>query len=180
MIGRGRLTESPMSRNTPPPVAAVATPGGSDTSTRGFLVTVRCTTPNAGGSTYVLDNMVKKLKEVTAANAYKDKKPYYIAKAAVIAETQIQKDPNRAASPGGVQAGAGVPAREVVRGAPAPGDPVAAAPEAPPVPFPDPVFPKEDMGEDWALTVLIAVVLDPPPPKADAAKPAPTERAAGR
>ena len=179
--GGGRLSEggpNPLTRYTPPPVnPAVATPTGSDSGTRGFLITLRCTTPNAGGSSYVLENLVKKLQKITAASAYAGKKPYYIAKVAVVAETQVKQDPSRASTAGGVQPGGGFPGRQ-------PGvDPATAVPAVPeiPVPFPDPVLPREDMGEDFALTVLIAVVLDPPPPsKTDNVKPAPTERTAAQ
>ena len=167
-------------------------------SARGFLITLRCTTPNAGRSTYIHQTLVKKLLEFTAADAYAKKKPYYIAKATVIAETKVKDDAGRPAGGGGgggntnpalsaPTGGGGVPFNRLGgRGRRyTPSSPVA-APIAPPTGAaqPDPATPAgpvalfpdpqtgEEMADDFSLTVRIAVILDPPaPPAVDPSSP---------
>jgi type IV pilus assembly protein PilM len=171
--GGGRGRGGPVA---PPPVQAPPSGTGtlSATGARGFMLTIKCTTPNKGGSDFVQANLVKKLLEITAAESFKQKKPYYIAKAAIIAETHV-KDAGGATGGGfnpnlGGGAGRGrfeterppVTARPPVNtGAVQPGiDPN--QPEAV-IPFPDPLT-NESMAEDWVLVVKVGVVLDPPAP----------------
>ena len=194
--------------NPDPAAAAVVAPVVGAEGARGFLITLRCTTPNANGSTFVQQNLVKKLLAFTAADAYLKKKPYYIAKATVVSETRVKEDTLRAAAAAGGGAGAGggavggtrntppirggeIPPTRGERGGrntgslpvvpiapivPAPGATVDA--NAPVIQFPDPQT-GEEMAEDFALTVRIAVVLDPPPPAvADPAIPEKTRAAA--
>jgi type IV pilus assembly protein PilM len=183
---RGRRGQPAAPAPEPVPTAVAAPVASNADSARGFLLTVRCTTPNAGGSTYVQDTLIKSLLKLGALDAYTQKKPYYIAKASVVAETKVKEDPTRAngATGGG---GAAVPFNSFdssgggsTRGrgrrydggrTPPPtvtppnsqATPGAADATAAPVPFPDPQT-GEDMGDDTALTIRIAVVLDPPPP----------------
>ncbi len=194
-------------RGNPDPAAAVVAPVVGAEGARGFLITLRCTTPNANGSTFVQQNLVKKLLAFTAADAALKKKPYYIAKATVVSETRVKEDTLRAAAAAGGGAGAGggavggtrntptirggdIPPTRGERGGrntgplpvtpiapivPAPGATVDA--NAPVIQFPDPQT-GEEMAEDFALTVRIAVVLDPPPPAvADTAIPEKTRAA---
>jgi type IV pilus assembly protein PilM len=184
---RGRRGEA---APPPEPSPTVAVPSaGAPVDSRGFLLTVRCTTPNAGASTYVQDTLVKSLLKLNALDAYTQKKPYYIAKASIVAVTKVKEDPSRgngAPASGGVapafngnEGNFSSPARTGRRGdaGRVPIDssirsPRSVVPIAPPaagdaaapvVPFPDPQT-GEDMGDDTSLIVRIAVVLDPPPP----------------
>jgi hypothetical protein len=184
-----------------------AAPPPSTNNPRGFLITLKCTTPNKQGSTFVQQKLISKLATLTADQAFKDRKTFYIAKAAVVSETSVKNDPNMTAGSsapaaayanpntyapqfgGGRQAYPGYggsggmrnrgygrsregmyrPGPQYVPNAPntaapspttRPGDPETTAPA---VPYPDPQT-GEDMGDDKSLTVLIAVILDPPPP----------------
>ena len=198
MLPRGRRMQAapPPPDPTPAPEVAVAPVAGTE-SARGFLITLRCTTPNAGRSTYIHQTLVKKLLEFTAADAYAKKKPYYIAKATVIAETKVKDDAGRTAGGGGGGGGnanptfaapaGGVPFNRLGgRGRRyTPASPVAApiapltgaaqpdpaTPAGPVALFPDPQT-GEEMADDFSLTVRIAVILDPPaPPAVDPSSP---------
>ncbi len=193
----GRVAPTPA-----PEVVAVVPTAGSENA-RGYLITLRCTTPNAGGSTYVQQNLVKKLLEYTAADAYAKKKPYYIAKATVIAETKVKEDTGRTAGGGGggaaaspafvPQGGGTFNPRGRTRGMlnrpapvqiaptnPTPGAADVPTPTGPTAQFPDPQT-GEEMADDFSLTVRIAVVLDPPaPPAADPSNADKTPRAAAQ
>ena len=189
---------------TPAPEVVAVVPTAGPENARGYLITLRCTTPNAGGSTYVQQNLVKKLLEYTAADAYAKKKPYYIAKATVIAETKVKEDTGRTAGGGGggaaaspafaPQGGTGFTPRGRGRGGlmnrpaptpvapptPTPGVADVPTPTGPTAQFPDPQT-GEEMADDFSLTVRIAVVLDPPaPPAADPSNADKTPRAAAQ
>ena len=189
---------------TPAPEVVAVVPTAGSENARGYLITLRCTTPNAGGSTYVQQNLVKKLLEFTAADAYAKKKPYYIAKATVIAETKVKEDTGRTAGGGGggaaaspafaPQGGTGFTPRGRGRGGlmnrpaptpvapptPTPGVADVPTPTGPTAQFPDPQT-GEEMADDFSLTVRIAVVLDPPaPPAADPSNADKTPRAAAQ
>ena len=159
---------------TPGAAAAPANPA------RGYLIRLRCTTPNAGGSTFVQQNMLMKLLTLQLPEAIKGKGPYYIARATIVQESKVKEDTTRgAANTGG--GGAVNPAgsngfnprpafgrRDGFGRRGAPQNPVnvpVPTPTAPQdaaatVPFPDPET-GEDMSEDWSLLVGIAVVLEP-------------------
>ena len=178
-------------RGVPPAEGAPVAAAGP----RGFLLRVRCTTPHAGGSTYVQQNMVMKLVSTTVpdalAAAMKTKKPYAIIKATVATETKVKEDTSRGAGVGtgvgtGGTGGGNIStyggrntgregfSREVPRPQPTAVQPEPGK-EGPVVQFPDPQT-GEEMADDFSLLVGIAVVLDPAPlsPDAAAAAAAPT------
>src|SRR5258708_14261564 len=82
-----------------------AAPPTSTNNPRGFLITLKCTTPNKQGSTFVQQKLITKLATLTADQALKDHKTFYIAKAAVVSETSVKNDSNITA--GGPSAPAG-------------------------------------------------------------------------
>src|SRR5205807_4916770 len=63
---------------------------------RGYLITIRCTTPNAGRSSYVQQQMVNELLKFTLPKAIAEKKLYYVAKAAISTEVDVKDDQSRA------------------------------------------------------------------------------------
>jgi type IV pilus assembly protein PilM len=89
---------------TAPPVDT-----GVSATARGFLITIHCTTPlpTREGSTFVQQTMVSKLLSLNAADAIKQKKPYFVAKATVAAVTKLQDDTFRAAVLSAVGTGQG-------------------------------------------------------------------------
>jgi len=176
------------------------------TGDRGYLLTVRLVSPYSDARTIIEQSIVGRLKStLTASEAYKAGKPYYIAQAAIVSAKQIKNDPDRlnmlkaayeakraakaandaaAAGDGSGAAaagsfnrsgeigggirrvppgGGGVFTRPPVPG-PGGGDPAAAG--ADPAKDPaneDGLFPGENVLDDWEVTVLVAVVLDPKP-----------------
>jgi type IV pilus assembly protein PilM len=84
---------------TPDATAAPPVDTGVTATARGFLITIHCTTPLPArqGSTFVLESMVSKLLALNGADAIKQKKPYFIAKATVATVQKVQEDQGRAA-----------------------------------------------------------------------------------
>lgn len=218
----GNVTmQSTAASNVPMPGAdnpGAATPGATPAApttplppgaenARGFLITMRCTTPNAQGSSFIqqtlVDNMMRKLgldavqppapppgSNNNSAPPGKPTKPYYIAKAAIVSSTKLGIDTNLqglmkngatgaggaigmmrpvvnygAAGPGDEPGTPGLPGRRAYIPPRPPGGvgTTAVGPNGQSLPpaFPDPLT-SEDMSEDASVTVLIAVVLDPP------------------
>jgi hypothetical protein len=167
---------------------------------------MRCTTPNAQGSSFIqqtlVDDMLKKLgldavqppaplAGSSSNSTAKPTKPYYVAKAAIVASTTLGIDQNlqglmkngatgaggavgmmrpmmNFAAGGARDDGVGTPGLPG-RGIYIPPRPIGAVgatgvgangQNLPPA-FPDPLT-NEDMSEDASVTVLIAIVLDPP------------------
>lgn len=171
---------------------------------RGYLLTIKCTSPTANASDLVHAALIDKLKtDLSLDNALKNRKHYYYARGLIVSAQQIRSDPARQAkiladftarqnmeqkntdsdirSPGGAGGG---------QGRTLPGRPGAFNPERPPLglgegirptagpdaeaaqkelekkAFAAPNFPDESILDDWELTVLVAIVLDPKAPEA--------------
>jgi hypothetical protein len=201
---------------------------------RGYLITIELTSPNKSAPTLVDTNMLKVLLESDSlANALKDHRRYYIARAMIVKAQQISSDENRksmlkqafdmkkaeqerAKQPvdpsqgfpaggevGGARGGdygrgdagrgrgayggygrggyggdrGGYNPRGNVGGIPNPiqrpgatgGVDTAEQDKANAEAYADPLYPKEQVLNDWEMTVVMAVVLDPKPPEATAA-----------
>jgi type IV pilus assembly protein PilM len=167
--------------------AAPAQTGTTAGATRGFLVTVKCLSPNRSGHALVQDAFVEALKKITPdpANPHK---AYSVPKAMVFGAMQVKQDQQRIAKMrADYQAALQAKAQQQQLApptAPRPGtagffgrNPVA-VPAAQPgqidpndnTPFLDRLL-GEDVRDDWEVTVVFLVQLDPPP----YAPPAPTE-----
>lgn len=176
----------------PPALAAGATPpappaGGPQ---RGFLITIMGTTPNEGGATFVDDTLVANLLKIMPKP--QQKMTFAVVKAALISSSKIKDSQTRMAAlqaaasathsgSGAVNFGAAgggfnrnapgeVPEDAAGGGGFAP-PAITGAPGAPNIPpgQPNPYVDRltgEDVQNDVAFTVLVAVVLDPPPPEA--------------
>jgi len=94
----------------PPEGAEGAAPVAAAPGTRGYVVTIRCTTPNAKGPELVDQSLIQRLESLTdkyvldenakltdPRDVYK-KRYYYIAKVAVAAGYQFDADPNAKAA----------------------------------------------------------------------------------
>ena len=153
---------------------ASALPAGLENA-RGFLLTLRCSTPNIAGSTFVQTNLVNVLTHDLGLSDAAKKRHYYIARAAIATDVKVKDDPalmglikqtgggsNLFVKPVDVPAapapfgGRGPGAASGGAAAPAPGP----DPNAPVILVPDPVT-GEEMANDASVTVLVAVVLDP-------------------
>jgi type IV pilus assembly protein PilM len=145
---------------------------------RGFVIEIVCTTPNAGGASFVLDNFVSKLNTLNSSNPLVS---YAVKKVVEPFSMKLAGDPNSPQPgfgagggagggfiqprpgvgsdiggggyrPGGLTPGAYTP--------PAPGNP--GSPDQPAFdPTKDPAT-GEDMSNDTRVTVRIAVLIDPP------------------
>jgi hypothetical protein len=181
------------------PVAATPAPGeeGAAGELRGYLITLQCTSPNRNAPVLLESTLIKQLLErVSQTQALKDHKNYYVARAMIVAARQINSDearktvlktaydkkrleqekaqgpqdplrqqPNQAVPPRGRQ-GAFVRPGITGRGD---GGGAAASDKNDKDAYLDPLFPGESVLNDWALTVVIAVVLDPKAPPEGAA-----------
>ncbi|CAN5584637.1 hypothetical protein BH10PLA1_BH10PLA1_10680 [soil metagenome] len=118
------------------PVAGAVVP-------RGYLITVRCTTPSNKGVVLLSNNFMKAVVDgLTEKNAGANR-PYYMGRAITVKALQMKN------SPGLV--------RPVAAGPTAPGAPAGSTP-AMVDPLKDPVT-GEDMSDDWQATLLFAVVI---------------------
>jgi type IV pilus assembly protein PilM len=147
----------PMRTFAPPPAmneAGVAQPEA--VKNRGFVIEIVCTTPKAGGASFVLANFVKKLSALKSSNPELN---YAVMKAQAALTMQLKNDPAMVSARALGQQGFNPAEAGLTPG----------APDQPPAfdPLKDPAT-GEDMGNDTRVTVRIAVVLDPP-------KPAPAE-----
>ncbi len=114
-------------------------PAGAE-GLRGYLITIHCTTPSAKGSPWISERYLKTLVNQIARPGVNPSRPYYVARALVARASQLKDMPGMAVVPS------------------TPGGP-------PPVdPMKDPIT-GEDMQNDLQATLLIAVVVDPPPVK---------------
>jgi type IV pilus assembly protein PilM len=161
------------------PGAPGATPAPGE-KLRGFVVEIICTTPNAGGASYVLSSLVTKLQALKSSNGDVD---YKVDKVEAPASMQLKNDPTLATaaasaasaasggggySPNGGLGGFGQSGGFGRPAVPAPGAPGAtnpATPEQPAVydPLKDPLT-GEDIGNDTRVTIRMSVLLDPPKP----------------
>jgi type IV pilus assembly protein PilM len=163
---------------SPAPTPAAPTQvGGVAGAARGFLVTVKCISPNKAGHSLVQDVFVEALKKI-APDAANPHKSYSIPKATVLGAMQVKNDQNRmlkmkndymvalqqkaqqqqAANP--LAPRPGVPSF-YGRGTP---PPAAAANQLDPndnSPYLDRLL-QEDVRDDWEVTVVFLVQLDPP------------------
>jgi len=157
---------------------------GAAGAQRGFILTIRCTTPYAQGVRLIDETFIQNLLALKPGAIPADK-PFYIAKAGFARRDSVKNDTvmmaklqsdwnirqqHEAAPPGG----AGGPGGQPFQGGNpyggyggAPGIPAGAA--VPAAAFEDPIL-HEDVRDDTEATIVIAVVLDPPPVVA-AAKP---------
>jgi type IV pilus assembly protein PilM len=76
---------------------------------RGFVVTIRGTTPNAGGAKYVHDAFLRNLLTRTAAAQARDGRNWYVARAEVVAAGPPDVQPRRTAAGGFNTTAAGGP-----------------------------------------------------------------------
>jgi hypothetical protein len=168
---------------TPPPAP---TPGAAG-SPRGFVMTVHCVTPFATGDQLVQN---KVLPALTALKSMNKDRSYAIVKAQLVSPIKVNEDATRKSkmladyqaaltaanvqlnsNPGGA---AGVDAA-TGGGPPLPGGGNPAA--APGGPNDQNAFLDRTLGEsvlnDWEITFVVLVQLDPPPPAPAASGPAP-------
>jgi type IV pilus assembly protein PilM len=177
----------------PTPVTPSFTPGteGESTGERGYIITLQLTSPNRDAINLVEKSIVKDLvDQLSQANAAKELKSYYIARAAIASRQQISSDESRKAAikeafdkihapetqgdprlrQGAVGRGPFIDRRGTRL--PIVSNPKTATPEKTdtpePDPYADPLYPGENMLDDWVLTVVVAVVLDPKPVEAPA------------
>ncbi len=138
----------------PPPMPpGMGAPEGPPAATpmRGFLLTIRCSTPSAKGTGLLVGNFLDPLKGKLSDKGYNPQRPYWIGRAVVQNSQRLKDVPGMAA------------ARAAAAAAPAP----AAGATGPVDPLTDPAN-GEDMSNDLQAVLLIAVVIDPPPPPAPA------------
>jgi len=190
--GRGRRGSMPTPVAPTPVPIPEATPG-EPAGERGYILTLQVTSPNKSATALVEKLLVKDLVDrVSQTMALKQQKNYYIAKAMIVSAQQISTDetrkqaikaafeernkpsqlqnnphnPNNGPSRGFRGEGAGYrgEGRRPITPPPSatPGDKGEKAVEA--NPYVDPIFPDEPMLDDWVLTVVIAVVVDPKEP----------------
>lgn len=127
-------------------------PEGDDKPLRGFLVTLKVTTPSMQGINLIQNQFLTPLKQTYSEKTVGENRNFYIARTLIVQQSQLKNLPGMAhpqARQGNVPAG-----QEVID------------------PLKDPRT-NEDMDDDTQAVLLIAVVIDPPP----APKPAPSESA---
>lgn len=150
--------------------------------TRGFVIEIICTTPNAGGASYVLSTLVPKLQALKPSDLDVN---YRVDKVEAPRSLQLKDDPNVArlgtgasgtsgfgaggysANGFGGHGGGFAPSPSIYSTTPgattgAPGT----STEPPYDPLKDPVT-GEDMSNDTQVTIRMSVLLDPPPPTAE-------------
>jgi type IV pilus assembly protein PilM len=169
--------------------AAAAAGGDTSSTPRGFIITIHCTTPFAGGGALIQQQMIPKLLALKP-DAGDPKKGYAVLKAQIVQPYYIHEDQNRmtkmrddytkamtaansqnnvTVQPSGGGGGGGGPS-----GAPTmiyqTTQQPAAASTATPGGADDPAFKDRATGEstlnDWELSIVLLVQLDPPPPAA--------------
>jgi hypothetical protein len=124
-----------------PDAAAVAKP------LRGFLITIRCTTPSAKGVNLLVNQYINPLAARLTDKTVSPDRPFYVGRGTVVRAIKLKDLPANAVRPvaGGANGAAAVDPLKDTHG--------------------------EYIGDDWQATLLIAVIIDPPP---KAATPAPT------
>ena len=158
----------------PPPAAVGGTEAGA---ARGFLVTVKCLSPNKAGHSLVQDVFVDALKKIQPDAAHPHKR-FSIPKATVVGAMQVKQDQAKlmkmrtdyqAAMTAKVQQAQMTPpvaskpgvAGFFQRPNMAPIIPNALLDPNDNTPYLDPLL-NEDVREDWEVTVVFLVQLDPP------------------
>lgn len=149
------------------PGAVAAAPG----SQRGYLITLRCITPNSGGSGYIGQTLVKALRDRNV-NAKNPPDRFSIDRVVMVNEQKLGNDTRFAQHHGGQHSSVFRPADTGARSPaapfPAPGgfmslQPPSALPKMDENdPYRDPAT-DEDMRNDTIVTVLAAVTMDPVP-----------------
>jgi type IV pilus assembly protein PilM len=141
---------------------------GAGPPQRGYLITLHCTTPNALGEKYVTPTVVQALRNLGESSP---STTYRIARAVValshkvtagsplIGQPHTPRAPRAVIGNYGAAGGLGGP-----QFAPPP-PPAPAGPVVPLDPLQDPLIPSESMKNDTEVSVLVAVILDPPPPQ---------------
>jgi type IV pilus assembly protein PilM len=184
--GGGASAFGRMSAPQPPGGAAAAT----GPKVRGYLLTLRVTTPNVGGDDYVRKTVIEPLREFGDTSASTD---YRITRAVVAISHKVTtaspmlgglrnlrafggQPPNNGFNPGGADP---LAQRRQPFAPVYPGGNIDTTPAGPIDPLADPLIPTESMKEDTEATLLIAVELDPPPrqPAAPATPPPPVASA---
>lgn len=154
-------TMMPSRPATPTPAAGGSGIAAAPDEQRGFLLTLRCTTPHSGRSTFVTSTLVKALRDLGAASSA-DSRSYQIAKVVVVSDKSVSESqkpggaqgrPRAFTPPNNIYRPAGLP---VVGPAGQTGQPLEMDP------FEDPLFPGESMKDDAEVTLLVAVILAPP------------------
>ncbi len=83
---------------TPPPDSGAATGAPTAATERGYLITIELTSPNKAAPTLVDTTLLKDLMDrVSQANALKEHKNYYVARAMIVKAQQISSDEARKA-----------------------------------------------------------------------------------
>ncbi len=171
-------------RNGQPAPPAAAGPGAP----RGFVMTIHCVTPFATGDQLVLTKVLPALLAIKSAS---NDHPYAIVKAQLVSPIKIKEDATKLSkmradyaaalqaanvqltNPGG---GGGNPEEGPGAGPGGPNPGAAAIVPGGPndqAPFLDRTL-GESVLEDWEITFVVLVQLDPPPPVPGAAAPTPT------
>ncbi|MDB5290972.1 MAG: pilM [Phycisphaerales bacterium] len=180
--GSPAMPTAPSPSAPPPPTDPAAGP-----TQRGYLITVNCRTPYADASGLVTDTVIKYLRErnqdsknppehysvmrVTLPSAVKlamsDKAPQPHVKKPPI-DFVPPPPPGNNGQGGQFQ---GFQQRQFPQGTGPNGQPNPNEPVQPPDQFADPLIKGETMKEDYVVTVLIAVILDPPAKQVAASTP---------
>ncbi|HEY2586605.1 MAG TPA: type IV pilus assembly protein PilM [Tepidisphaeraceae bacterium] len=150
-------------------------PAAGGPAQRGFVVEIVCTTPNGGGASYVLSNLVAKLKQLKSSDPDVD---YKVDKVEAPVSMQLKNDPayvqlqaavaQAATNAANANNAYGQPAGGFRPPAPAPGTATPAgtnpADQQPAYdPTKDPIT-GEDLGNDTRVKIYMSVLLDPPKP----------------
>jgi type IV pilus assembly protein PilM len=164
---------SGINRSGPMPAPAAATVTPADKPSRGYLITLHVTTPNANGDDHITKTVVNALRQLGETS---DSTVYRIARAVITGVHKVTTSPGglQGTRPGATFGGAvfqppfggNNPYASRFPGAGGmlppgvvPGGGAAAAPVDP---LADPMIPTESMKDDTEATLLIAVWLDPP------------------
>ncbi len=165
---------------------APAQNGGPAGAKRGFVLTIRGTTPNKDGLRFVEQTLVTNLRNLSEKAAPRGK-PYYIAKAEVVSGMQLVDDSNKLSAlktaydaavhareadtfvgPSGGGMGLGMaPASDMRRGGGTPAGNETAVEDT--KAYQDRLT-GEDVRQDWEFTVVAVVALDPQPKPAAGAQ----------
>ncbi len=193
--GSGSSMASPSAPTADQGAAAPAAGGDASSTPRGFIITIHCTTPWSGGGDLIQKQMIPKLLALKP-DAGDPHRGYAILKAQIVQPFLISEDANRmskmredytkamsaATSQNNVQlpSGGGGSTSVYQPPPPPPGGGAAGQPGA----ANDPAFLDRATGEpvsnDWELSIVMLVQLDPPPPAAQPAQPGQPQAAAGQ
>ncbi len=150
--------------------------GGPAGAKRGFLITLKCTTPNARSYEFMEGSLLHALRAIDEPTALEMKKGYYVARATIVLANKIADNPATLQKlKTNYNAVVQTKARATAGLTPAaPGSPFGQTPFTPgrnvggqtavedTKAYEDRVT-GEDVRNDWEFTVLYAIVLDPQP-----------------